>query len=282
MELKEGMIIHCKTEEEAKELIKLAYEQGFKWIGGSDNDDTHFNVYYEDTIYLLGVFSSSHNDIVYGTINSKNKNEVIEYSDLIKRDYKDFKKSDLKNGMVVETREGKRYLVHNNKLLHSDGNTYMALDGVSGFDDDLKDTYAYDNRYDIMRVYKSKAHLLKLLFLDNYLTLIWEREEKQEEKTELKISDYVKIKSNRDKASILNNTYIYDYDLILESNLSENDKSYLLAKFNYGEMPEKHKKYTVEYIGLHPKRIEEYNYAIISDFNNCFIVDTEILEKYDK
>lgn len=105
---------------------------------------------------------------------------------------------------------------------------------------------------------------------------------KKEEKTELKISDYVKIKSDRDKASILNNTYIYNYDLILESNLSENDKSYLLAKFNYGEIPEKHKKYTVEYIGLHPKRIEEYNYAIISNYSNCFIVDTEILEKYEK
>lgn len=282
MELKEGMIIHCKTEEEAKELIKLAYKQGFKWYNGEDKDKTNFNVYYDDTVYLLGVFSSSHNDIVYGTINSKNKNEVIEYSDLIKRDYKDFKKSDLKNGMVVETREGKKYLVHNNKLLHSNGNTYMALDGISGFDDDLKDTYAYDDRYDIMRVYKSKAHLLKLLFDSNYLTLIWEREEKIEEKTELKISDYVKIKSDIDKEAILLNTYEYGYELILKSNLSENDRNYLLAKFNYGEIPEKYKKYTVEYIDLHPKRIEEYNYAIISDYSNCFIVDTEILEKYEK
>lgn len=280
MKLVEGMIIHCKTEEEATELIKEAYNQGFKWCGGSDKYDTHFNVYYDDTVYSLGKFSD--NDIVYGSIKNKNNYEVIEYLDLVKDDKdvllkKDFKKSDLENGMIAETREGTRYLVLNNKLFNSDGDTYMELDGISGYNDNLKDTYCFDNRYDIMRVYKSTANTLNKLFLDGYLTLIWEREEK--EVVHFNIGDKVKIISDASDVSIDTNSFVYNYNIITNSSLSENAKNLLLAKFEYGNLPKKKNIYTIEFIGELSSGRE---YAIISDLFHSYIVTTSILEHYNK
>ena len=47
MKIQNKFIVHCKTEEQAKKLIKAAYEQGYKWqhddsIEGKDNEETFF------------------------------------------------------------------------------------------------------------------------------------------------------------------------------------------------------------------------------------------------
>ena len=36
MDLKNGMVIKCNSEEEAQEFIKEAYKQGFKWVNHID------------------------------------------------------------------------------------------------------------------------------------------------------------------------------------------------------------------------------------------------------
>ena len=178
--------------------------------------------------------------------------------------------------MIVETREGKRYLVHNNKLLHSDGDNYMAIDGWTGFDDDLKDVFSKSNKYDIMRVYNSRAIILNSIFDDNYLTLLWEREEK----IEIKANDFVEIISDISEETIDAHTYKYNYDTILNSNMSEKDKNFMLAKYDYGKLPIQNHKYRVEYVGFMPI-LKQIELAIISDYNNCYIVNTSILEKVD-
>jgi hypothetical protein len=48
--IEENMVIHCKTEDEAKELIKWAYECGFEWRL-ANADETHFEIHGETTCY---------------------------------------------------------------------------------------------------------------------------------------------------------------------------------------------------------------------------------------
>ena len=58
MKIQNKFIIHCKTEEQAKKLIKVAYEQGYKWqhddsTEGKDNEETFFTYYKEKTCYVF-------------------------------------------------------------------------------------------------------------------------------------------------------------------------------------------------------------------------------------
>lgn len=85
-------------------------------------------------------------------------------------DEKVFTKKDLKDGMVVEYRNGKRRIVLGDNLLGEDGcgdlkhyNKDLTLDG-------------YENTLTIDKVYKTIAMKISKLFEDDYLTLIWERE----------------------------------------------------------------------------------------------------------
>lgn len=58
MQIQNKFIVHCKTEEQAKKLIKAAYEQGYKWqhddsTEGKDNEETFFTYYKEKTCYVF-------------------------------------------------------------------------------------------------------------------------------------------------------------------------------------------------------------------------------------
>lgn len=58
MKIQNKFIVHCKTEEQAKKLIKAAYEQGYKWqhddsTKGKDNEETFFTYYKEKTCYVF-------------------------------------------------------------------------------------------------------------------------------------------------------------------------------------------------------------------------------------
>lgn len=83
-----------------------------------------------------------------------------------------FTKSDLKDGMVVEYRNGVRRMVLDDKLIGYDGHLPM---------NSLRDDLCYDavsvvkSQYDVVKVYKSSANIFNSYFEDYYLTLIWER-----------------------------------------------------------------------------------------------------------
>lgn len=58
MKIQNKFIVHCKTEEQAKKLIEVAYEQGYKWqhddsTEGKDNEETFFTYYKEKTCYVF-------------------------------------------------------------------------------------------------------------------------------------------------------------------------------------------------------------------------------------
>ena len=165
MDLKNGMVIKCNSEEEAQEFIKEAYKQGFKWVNHIDGCE-------EKTCWCTG-FSGIYyylesNKITWDTMDFDN--DSIDYSTL-KEKMKTMTKSDLKNGMVVELASGSRALVINGLLLFEDG-----YQGLSGYKDDLT-TKIFNNEFQINKVFKSKLYKLCDVLTDG-LSLIWEREEK--------------------------------------------------------------------------------------------------------
>lgn len=121
---------------------------------------------------------------------------------------KDFTKEDIKNGAVVELRNGKRFLKLDNTLLGLFKNvlkenytSYLLLDY---YDDNL--TYSIDSDYDIMKVlnpnnnlfiknYNSASALLALNFCNFSWT--WERKEKRTIKLkDLTLEQYKKWQDN--------------------------------------------------------------------------------------
>ena len=86
------------------------------------------------------------------------------------------KKSDLKNGMVVELRNGKRFLIVNDRGFGED--SCITINGFMGYDENLNDIMRY-SEFDIIKIYKTRGCTFNNLFDNEILILIWEREEKE-------------------------------------------------------------------------------------------------------
>ena len=169
MDLKNGMIIKCNSKEEAQEFIKEAYKQGFKWVNHIDGceEKTCWCTGFSGIYYYLESNKIKWNFMDY-------ENESIDYSTL-KEKMKPMTKSDLKNGMVVELRNGKRFLIVNALGIGKD--SCINLDGVFGYDENLNDVSGF-SEFDITKIYKTVGNTFKTLFDNERLSLIWEREEK--------------------------------------------------------------------------------------------------------
>ena len=169
MNLKNGMIIKCNSKEEAQEFIKEAYKQGFKWVNHIDGDEekTQWYTGSSEIYYYL-----ESNKITWSTGDSGN--DSIEYSTL-KEKIKTMTKSDLKNGMVVELRNGKRFLIVNDRGFGEDSS--ITINGFMGYDENLNDIMRY-SEFDIIKIYKTEGNTFKTLFDNERLNLILEREEK--------------------------------------------------------------------------------------------------------
>lgn len=132
--------------------------------------------------YKCGLFASwldrndliSDNDVekAYNIVFGKEENEMN----------KEFTKSDLKTGMIVETREGIKYVVLLNACMFGDlivnGND-LCWNGLSNYNDELIEHHGY-NELDIVKVYKPKHPYTIHTFEEDALELIWEREEYKE------------------------------------------------------------------------------------------------------
>ena len=156
--------VHCKTEEEAIDFCKQMHEHGMKWCTGkSYMEKTNYEEYKGETCYAgSGEYS------LYRYCNSEGY-EILEWSDYMQ---KEFTKSDLKDGMVVEYNDncyGKR-LVIGGFLIGEDG--YVDL---GDYNENLK-SMASD--LEIVRVYKIK-HMGKFssIMKNHNLELIWESKE---------------------------------------------------------------------------------------------------------
>lgn len=157
--------VHCKTEEEAKDFCKKMHEHGMKWnTGRTYLECTNYNVFKTKTCYSgYGTYSS------YVFYEKREGHTILEWSDYMK----EFTKADLKDGMVVECRDGDRLLVFGHKLL--DDNNFDFINDIA---DDLTDKKYKDKDFDIMKVYKVNIENVKKLsdiLKHENLELIWER-----------------------------------------------------------------------------------------------------------
>lgn len=168
-DLKNGKIaVHCKTEEESKEFIKECYKHGISWMHSCANE-TNWKWYKEDTYYKC----DSNSYLSYGNINN---GLVVDFPVV---EYKEDNKMELKEGMIVECRNGNKYLLRNvrGELLLSANEGWNEYTYDNNFVDIGEDAKAFNGDYDIMKIYESKAYVLEDLFNNNYLTCIWERKE---------------------------------------------------------------------------------------------------------
>lgn len=93
-------------------------------------------------------------------------------------------KKDLKDWMIVELRNGTRYIY----CSQNDGFfvTFNVRVNLSNFDDNLKWKYT-DRNFDVMKIYKNKNtfYLSNDIFKDENLELIWERDDIDWDKIEV-------------------------------------------------------------------------------------------------
>lgn len=167
-EFKDGnnkIAVHCKTEEEAKDFCKQMHEHGLKWING--------DLYMEKTNYGIypGISCYNTDGKCSGLDYAEERcYKILEWSDYMK---KEFTKADLKDGMVVEQKNGERYVIYNGKEL-----SLYGWNTLEQFRDDL--TNELGNLYSIEKVYKlntKEIHCLNDIFCDEKLELVWERNE---------------------------------------------------------------------------------------------------------
>lgn len=90
-----------------------------------------------------------------------------------------FTKSDLKDRMVIQLRDGDRYLLIGDRFINSKGHIYL-----SDFEDDLTVIGVCDlSNFDIMKVFDVKYDFRKLFNMEEITDkyLIWKREEKHQD-----------------------------------------------------------------------------------------------------
>lgn len=159
--------VHCKTEEEAKDFCERMHEQGMKWCSGESYlKETNYKFCEEEICYIKGEFSP------YQYYKS-NGYEILEWSDYMQ---KEFTKADLRDGMVVEQRNGNMYLVLAGKAVRKG-----RCNRIDGYTDDLK----WEGRTgytggDIVKVYRitpGSLGCIEEVFVKSNLELIWERKE---------------------------------------------------------------------------------------------------------
>lgn len=117
-------VMHCKTEEEAKDFCRVLHEAGRKWCTGVSYLE---NTNWSNTLYGMRIYYNF-NRGMYASDESAYTHEgytILEWSDFMN---KEFTKADLKNGDVVLRRDGDVHIFIQNRLIDSDE---MAWNGTN-------------------------------------------------------------------------------------------------------------------------------------------------------
>lgn len=156
--------VYCKTEEEAKDFCKQMHKHRMKWCNGKS--------YLKNTNYMRNEGTCYYGNGEYSTRDfaEKYNYKILEWSDYMD---KEFTKADLRDGMVVEQRDGNMYLVLAEEVVRKCGYNEMNC-----YTDDLK-CKGYTEG-DIVKVYRITPESLRRIedvFIKSNLELIWERKE---------------------------------------------------------------------------------------------------------
>ena len=134
-------VMHCKTEAEAREFCNYLHSIGRKWdTRESYLDLTDWTTYKEHTVYYF-------NEGMFGSCNCEDVDSytILEFSDF---DWtKEFTKTDLKTGDIVQYRNGETRIVIREMNIVIGNNVYNTL---ADYNEDL--THYWDEGYDIVAV----------------------------------------------------------------------------------------------------------------------------------
>lgn len=144
-EYKGKYVMHCKTEEEAKDFCRVLHEAGrtwSSWLCTSYLNHTRFEQYKDKTCYYFneGKFS----DLDYAVnCDPEGPYTVLKWSDFMK---KEFTKDDLKNFDIILRRDG--------DVRIRIGNRYLDKDGYSNLNDNYSSdmTSVMGSHQDIMAI----------------------------------------------------------------------------------------------------------------------------------
>ena len=181
---KDDYVMHCNTEEKANAFCKYLYSVGRKWTSDcSYLEKNEWNKYKKDTCYNFNYGSFC------GYNSYCNNYTILEFDNFDwsekekENNMKNFTKSDLQNGMVVETRED-RYMVVGDKIINNYG--FMAL---SSYEENLTLTEG-DDDFDIIKIYDKITSFNRMNYLEEH-RLLWERKDEIETKKYIIEQEYI-------------------------------------------------------------------------------------------
>lgn len=170
------LYVDLNSKEEMMDFLNQCADRGLRWASG-DKANEGATVRYSQgrmiVVYQECSYSSDGRALFFVESEPLNK-KIIKWSDYMKR--KNFTKADFESGMVVECRNGERYLVLKDKLLNS-----AHWKCISDYTAEMKECAKGTRPYDIMKVYDTIGVTnLVNVFIDDSLILIWERQEVEE------------------------------------------------------------------------------------------------------
>ena len=86
-------VVHCRTEEQAKELLRFMYDKGMEWCSGKSLNETKYDKYTTNTCYNFN--SGSYNEFSPTAYYSDNGYNILSYEEaLLKENTMQFKVND--------------------------------------------------------------------------------------------------------------------------------------------------------------------------------------------
>lgn len=157
--------IHCDTKAKADDFLTQADKHGFNLNGGGcvlGLGRYYYGVYGKETCYDI---VASEKIIMFASL-SYYKNEGYKIIEWEIDNMKEFTEKDLKVGMLVETKCGRRAIVMPER-------DYLVASYADGYIEDIDFT---NDSFSIVKVWSESSNLN---FTDNHRTLLWERKEEE-------------------------------------------------------------------------------------------------------
>ena len=173
------IVLNTPTEALYNKLMQWCEKEKLRWL--SRNNATQLTQPWSNHKENLCI------RVWYGSLVSDNisyyKEKGRTIVTLTEQDF-EFTKDNLKTGMVVQTRNGRRYLVLRGELPTS----IYGIQGLMLINDTglMADEYSNNLKYitadyDIVKVFQANICGIKYIFDDENLTLLWERDDKVNE-----------------------------------------------------------------------------------------------------
>lgn len=165
-------VMHCKTEEEAKDFCRVMHENMRAWKGGIYYiDETNYGKYGDRTCYAFNM-----GEFCYIDFYKRNDYTILKWEDFME---KEFTLGDLKVGMLIENKEGEKFIIAETIDGRLIGTNETGFTDLKNYDTDM--TCWEFAPYDIMKVYNKPERNRRFYTCDTTnRDLLFQRKEPKE------------------------------------------------------------------------------------------------------